>query len=86
MGRGAPDGSDGLVDSRANGGSSGPSTVTVTDPSGSEGATKMKNEEIFQIEELEARLEMQPLLSTTSSTCTSKCGGDDLPPETYDGI
>jgi len=46
----------------------------------------MKNEEVFQIEELEARLEMQPLLSTTSSSCTSKCGGDDLPPESYDGI
>jgi hypothetical protein len=86
MAQGAPDRSDRLVGSRANGGPSGSPTVTATDPSGSEGATKMKNEEVFQIEELEARLEMQPLLSTTSSSCTSKCGGDDLPPESYDGI
>lgn len=45
----------------------------------------MKNEEIFQIEELESRLEMQPLLSTTSSACTSKCGGDELPPDLSNG-
>jgi hypothetical protein len=41
----------------------------------------MKNEEIFQIEELEARLEMQPFPSMSTSACTSKCGGDDLPPD-----
>jgi hypothetical protein len=46
----------------------------------------MKNEEIFQIEELESRLEMQPLLSTTSSACTSRCGGDELPPDIESGF
>jgi hypothetical protein len=46
----------------------------------------MKNEEIFQIEELEARLEMQPLPSMSTSTCTSKCDGDDLPPDRYNAF
>jgi hypothetical protein len=39
----------------------------------------MKNEEIFQIEELEARLEMQPLPNVVRSTCTSNCDGDEPP-------
>ena len=43
----------------------------------------MKNEEIFQVEELESRLEMQPLLSATNSTCTSKCGNEDLVSNPY---
>lgn len=33
----------------------------------------MKNEEVFQIEELEARLEMQPLPTMVYSACNSHC-------------
>jgi hypothetical protein len=40
---------------------------------------EMKNEEVFQIEELEARLEMQPLPTMVYSSCNSNCY--DSPPE-----
>ena len=46
----------------------------------------MKDEEIFQIEELEARLEMQPLPCMNMSTCTSRCDGDDAPPDPFNDI
>jgi hypothetical protein len=39
----------------------------------------MDDEEIFQIEELEARLEMQPLPSMVYSACNSDC--HDSPPD-----
>jgi hypothetical protein len=41
----------------------------------------LPNEEIFQIEELEARLEMQPLPTMMHSSCTSNCDGDQPPPD-----
>ncbi len=40
-----------------------------------------RNEEIFQVEELEARLEMQPLPNAVHSNCTSSCDGDDPVPD-----
>jgi hypothetical protein len=63
------------------GGPPGPPVITVTDRSGSERTKTMKNEEIFRVEELEARLEMQPLPNVVHSNCTSSCDGEDPVPE-----
>jgi hypothetical protein len=43
----------------------------------------MKYEEVFQVEELEARLEMQPLPNMMRSTCTSDCDADEPMPGPY---
>jgi hypothetical protein len=39
----------------------------------------MKDHEIFQVEELEARLEMQPLPLMIKSSCSSNCDSTEPP-------